>query len=203
MFQGAARGKAHAVAMSIEDRRTPRWHETAARPEGARIEYLHGRRLREYSASELGKFDLITDVVGAFSYTRYLALFMQQTLGLLELNGSLFTVLQDVHGEGRTNRPYYPGASFLTEIMQKDGSATTVCAWLKRIGCAEVTCELKPAWSPPIEVYHVRKVCEEVSVPALELVHFAAGTPPERRFQLTSSTLGQNQAQRAAPGTGR
>jgi hypothetical protein len=32
----------------------------------------------------------------------------------------------------------------------------------------------------------VRKTCDAVTVPALELTHFEAGTPPERRFRLVT-----------------
>jgi hypothetical protein len=147
---------------------------------------LFGRRLREYSLEELGKFQVITDVLGAFSYTQYLSVFMEKALGFLELNGSLYTVLQDVHSESGTNRPFYPDASFLTEISSPDGSEVRICSWLKSISCVEVTCELKAESSPPIEMYRIRKVCNNVTVPGLVPIHFEAGTPPERRFQLTN-----------------
>jgi hypothetical protein len=186
MLVGHNGRKARAVAMSIEDRRTKRWHETAATLPPDQLRYVEGRRFREYSAEELGRFQLMTDVVGAFSYTRTLSTFMAQALGLLLVNGTLYTVLQDVRTEQGTEKPYYAGASFLTEITQPDGSELKVCAWLKSIGCVEVTCEAKPKFTPPIEVYRVRKTCEAVRVPTLELVHFEAGTPPERRFQLAN-----------------
>ena len=179
-------GKANAVAMSIEDRRTPRWHETAATLQPDQVRYLVGRRFREYSSAELGQFQLITDVLGAFSYTRYLSQFMEQALGLLHVNGTLYTVLQDVRSEAGTNQPFYPDASFLTELVKPDGSELKVCSWLKTISCVEVTCEQRAQSSPPAEVYRVRKVCGDVSVPHLELVGFEAGTPPERRFRLRS-----------------
>jgi hypothetical protein len=51
------------------------------------------------------------------------------------------------------------------------------------MSCVEVTCEARPETAPPIEVYAIRKVCEPVTVPAIELVRFEAGTPPERRFK--------------------
>jgi hypothetical protein len=186
MLQGRGGRKAKAVALSIEDRRTRHWHETAAILPPDQIRYVFGRRFRDYSKAELGEFQLITDVVGAFSYTRMLSTFMERALGLLPVNGTLYTVLQDVRSEEGGNRPYYPEASFLTEILNPDGSELKVCTWLKSIACAEVTCEFKPAWTPPIEVYRVRKVCDAVTVPALEVVHFEAGTPPERRFRLVS-----------------
>jgi hypothetical protein len=176
--------KAQAVAMSIEDRRTPLWYQTAALLATNQIRYLSDRRLREYSRDELGQFQVISDVIGGFSYTENLSLFTERVLGLLAVNGSFYTLLQDVHSETGTNKPYYAGAPFLTEIKKADGSEVTVCSWLKSITCVEVSCELKARWKPPIETYSVRKVCNNVAVPALAPTHFAAGTPPERGFQL-------------------
>jgi hypothetical protein len=199
LLKSAMPGKARAVALSIEDRRTSQWHRIAAGLEKSQIEYLSGRRLREYSPEELGRFQLVTDVMGAFSYTRDLSLFMESTLGVLTLNGSFFTVLQDVRSESGTNRPYYEGAPFLTEIVHPDGDALKVCSWLKHIGCVEVSCELKADQSPPIEVYRVRKVCADVTVPRLELVHFEAGTPPERRFRWESGPPASLRSARTRP----
>lgn len=177
------RRKARAVAMSIEDRRSPLWQETEARLGDNYIQYLSGRRLGEYSSQEIGRFQVITDMMGGFSYTNDLTRFMETVLDLLEVNGTFFTVLQDIHREEGTSTPFYAGARFLTEIADADGSEVKVCSWLKRIACAEVKCEPKTHWKPPVEAFRVRKVCEAVSVPQLSPVHFQAGTPPERRFQ--------------------
>ncbi|HVO95869.1 MAG TPA: hypothetical protein VMT22_23645, partial [Terriglobales bacterium] len=46
--------RARAVAISIEDRRTDRWREQAARLGDDRIRYLSGKRLSQYSRDELG-----------------------------------------------------------------------------------------------------------------------------------------------------
>ena len=178
--------KAKVVAMSIEDRTTPLWHQAAASLPPGQMSYLAGRRLREYSAEELGRFQLITDVVGGFSYTTSLALFVETVLGILEVNGNFYSILQDVHGETATNKPHYEGAPYLTEITRADGSEVRVCNWLKSITCVEVACELKTQWQPPIEVYSVRKVCGDVRVPALAPVRFEAGTPPQRGFRLVN-----------------
>ena len=176
--------KAKAVAISIEDRRTSAWGTTAASLRADQIQYLSGKRLREYSLEELGKFQVITDVIGGFSYSSNIAEFMEKVMGLLALNSSFYTLLQDVHAEDGTNKPYYEGAPFLTEIAGADGSEVRVCSWLKSITCVEVACELKSDWVPPVETYRVRKVCDDVKVPALESTRFAAGTPPERGFKL-------------------
>lgn len=179
--------KAQAVAISIEDRRTPLWHQTAASLGANQIQYLSNRRLREYSSEELGQFQVITDVVGGFSYTENLSRFVEKVLGLLELNGSFYTLLQDANSEDGTKRPHYPGSPFLTEIEDADGSEVRVCRWLKSITCVKVSCESKTGWIPPIEVFRIQKVCNDTTVPALAPIHYEAGTPPERRFRLVDS----------------
>jgi SAM-dependent methyltransferase len=176
--------KARAVAMSIEDRRTPLWQQKAASLEPNQIQYLFNRRLREYSLAELGQFKVISDVMGGFSYTTDLSIFMEKVLSFLELDGTFFTILQDVHSEAGTNRPYYANSPFLTEIANADGSEVKVCSWLKNITCVNVSCEFKADWKPPIEVFRIHKVCNEVTVPALLPLKYEAGTPPERRFQV-------------------
>jgi hypothetical protein len=186
--------RATAVAMSIEDRRTNQWYQTAAKLDGNHIQYLFGKRLRDYSSDELGRFQVITDVIGGFSYTQDLTLFMQKTLALLDVNGSFYTVLQDVHWENGANKPHYAGETFLTEIKKTDGSEMRMCEFLKSIGCVEVTCQAKPDWTPPIEVYRVKKTCEAVSVPKLVATEYAAGTPPERKYVLIPSATPIEQA---------
>ncbi len=176
--------KARAVAISIEDRRTARWHDTAASAEPGQLQYLFGKTLREYSPQELGRFQVITDVMGGFSYSTELSTFMERALSLLVVNGNFHTVLADVHSESGRNMPHYEGAPYLTEISTPDGAEVKMCSWLKRISCVQVTCEYKPDWTPPIEVYHIRKTCDDVRVPALIPVHYTAGTPPERSYRL-------------------
>lgn len=175
--------KAQAVAMSIEDRRTPLWQQTAERLDANQIQYWHGRRLREYPASELGKFRLITDVFGGFSYTRDLSLFMEKTLDALELNGSFYTALIDVLPEQGAQQSPRPNSPFLTAIANADGSTTKICSWLKEISCVAVSCAVQSKLETVIEVYRVQKICNDVAVPALSLLHYEAGTPPARSFQ--------------------
>ncbi len=182
--RGQRRKKAHAVAISIEDRRTETWRLNATQMESGQIRYLAGKRLREYSAVELGQFQLITDVTGGFSYTTDLSLFMEKALALLKPDGNFFTVLVDVKSENGETRPFFSTSSFLTELTDANGDAAPVCSWLKKISCVEVTCESKANWQPPIEGYRIRKICNEVAVPALLPVFYEAGTPPARKFQL-------------------
>lgn len=182
--------KAQVVAMSIEDRRTHEWHEAAAFVGPGRMQYLVGRPLSEYSLTELGKYRLVTDLMGGFSYTTRIALYMQTMLALLEIDGDFYATLADVHAERGDNKPHYPDSPYLTEIVSKSGAEVKVCSWLKQISCVQVACQFRSDWTPPIEVYHVRKTCDQVKVPALETIHFEAGTPPERRFRLIDDPPG-------------
>lgn len=183
--QGAAhlaRNRARAVAISLEDRRTPLWQQAAASLDAGQIQYFHSRRLEDFSPVEIGRFQVITDLLGGFSYTSDLSGFITRVLSLLEVKGSFYTVLQDVNPAQGGKAPFYAGSPWLTEIRRRDGSEMKVCSWLQRIGCAQVSCELRADWRPPIEAYRVQKTCGEVQVPALQRVHYQAGTPPERRF---------------------
>jgi len=176
--------KAQAVAISIEDRRQPVWYQTAASLETNQIQYFFNKRMRDFSLDELGKFQVISDLLGGFSYTDQLSSFTEKVFQLLDLKGSFYTLLQDVKSEGGTNQPFYANSPYLTEIANADGSEVKVCSWLKSITCVEVTCELKTHWKPPVEAYRIHKVCNAVTVPALAKINYAAGTPPERRFLL-------------------
>ena len=178
--------KAQAIALSVEDRRTPIWNKTALSLAPNKIGYFFGKRLREYSSGELGKFQLITDLLGGFSYTENLSLFMEKALGFLAIDGNFYTLLLDVHLENGTNQRPPSELPYLTRITNTDGTEVKMCTWLKRITCIKVTCDSKG--NPPIEIYRIHKVCNNISVPALNLIHYEAGTPPERQFQLLSSS---------------
>ncbi len=175
-------GKAQAVAISIENRKHLGWQVTAARLEPNQIRYLSGKRLREYTPDELGHFQLISDVYGGFSYTTDLSGFIANVLDLLTLQGAFYTVLQDVRAEDGANAPFSPNSGFQTAIAKVDGSEGRVCSWLKSISCAQVTCEFRD-WKPSVEVYRIRKVCNETVVPKLKPTLYQAGMPPARQFQ--------------------
>ena len=178
---GRSAEKASAIAVSIEDRRTDRWREHAARLGDGRIRYLSGKRLREYSLEELGKFQIITDVYGGFTYTENLSQFVEKALSLLEIGGVFYTLVPGVHLEYGKDKL---GILYLTELEDADGRPEKVCSWLKQTACVQVTCESKSDWKRPTELINIRKVCSDVSVPRLKLWEFEAGYPPSRRFQL-------------------
>lgn len=172
--------RARAVAISIEDRRTDADRERAAKL-GDRVRYLAGKRLREYPVGELGKFQLITDVYGAFSYTEDLSAFMEKVLGLLETDGTFYSLVQSVHLEYAKDSP---DTGYQTELFDAAGRDVTVCSWLKRGTCVNVTCESKSDWHTPTELISIRKVCPDASVPPVKLLKYEAGSPPGRKFTL-------------------
>ena len=172
--------KARAVAMSIEDRRTDKWREQAANLGDDRLRYLTGKSLRHYSVEELGKFQIITDVFGGFTYTADLSRFVEKVLSLLEVGGVFYTLVPGVHLEGGDKL----GVFYLTELENAAGRPEKVCSWLKQTAGVQVTCESKSDWKRPTELINIRKVCSDVSVPRLKLWEFEAGYPPARRFQL-------------------
>jgi SAM-dependent methyltransferase len=173
--------KARVVAISIEDRRTDKWRQQAANIGDHRIRYLFGKRLRNYSSEELGKFHIITDVFGGFSYTEYLSQFVDKVLSLLEIGGVFYTLMPGVRLENAKDKL---GILYLTELEDAAGRREKVCSWLKKTTCVQVTCESRSEWKRPTELIKIRKTCSEVSVPRLKLWEFEAGYPPARRFQL-------------------
>ncbi len=176
-----AGGKVRAVAMSIEDRRTVKWQQQAASLGDDRIRYLSGKRLRHYSREELGRFQIITDVYGGFSYTEDLSRFLAKVLDLLEIGGVFYTMVQSVHLEDGKD---ISKTWYLTELVDAAGRAVKVCTWLKQTTCVKVVCESKSDWDPPTELINIRKVCSDVTVPRMKLLKYEAGNPPGRLFQL-------------------
>lgn len=173
--------KSSAVAISIEDRRTDNWKQRAASLGDDRIRYLSGKRLRQYSPEELGKFQIITDVYGGFHYTEDLSQFVDTVLRLLEVGGGFYTLATGVHLESGKDKL---GSLYLTELEDATGRPVKVCSWLKKTTCAQVECESKSDLERPTELISIRKVCNGTSVPRMKLVEFEAGYPPGRRFQL-------------------
>jgi hypothetical protein len=173
--------RARAVAISIEDRRADNWKQQAAHLGHDRIRYLYGKRLRQYSPEELGKFQIITDVYGGFTYTEDLSRFVDKVLSLLEVGGSFYTLATGVHLEDGRDKL---GTLYLTELEDAFGRSVKVCSWLKKISCLQVTCESKRDLERPTELIRIQKVCNDISVPHMKLVEFEAGYPPGRCFQL-------------------
>lgn len=178
---GGSGPKGRAVAISIEDRRTDKWKEQAASLGDGRLRYLSGKRLRQYSLEELGKFQIITDVYGGFTYTENLSRFVEKVLSVLEIGGAFYTVLPAVHLEDNTDKL---GTWYKTELVDAASRPVKVCSWLKQTTGTKISCESKTGWDEPTQLIKIRKVYRDVTVPRTKLVEYIAGAPPGRRFQL-------------------
>ena len=178
---GGSGPKASAVAISIEDRRTNDWKERAASLGDHRMRYLAGKHLREYSPEELGKFQIITDVYGGFTYTENLSRFVEKVLSLLEIGGAFYTVLPAVHLEDGSDKL---GTWYKTELVDAASRPVKVCSWLKQTTCTKVSCETMAGADEPTQLIKIAKVCSGAAVPRTNLVEYSAGSPPNRRFQL-------------------
>jgi SAM-dependent methyltransferase len=121
--------KARVVAISIEDRRTDKWKRQTASLGDDRIRSLSGKRLQHYSPDELGKFQIITDVYGGFTYTENLSRFLEKVLGLLEIGGAFYTVLPAVHLEHGADKL---GTWYKTELVDAASRPIKVCSCLGR-----------------------------------------------------------------------
>ena len=174
-------GRARAVALSIEDRRTDQWRQEAEKFGGDHLRYLSGKPLRRYTPEELGRFRIITDVYGGFSYTETLSVFVEKVLSVLETGGVFYTMLQNVQLENGQDKP---GTYIQTHLVDTAGHDVKVCSWLKKTTCVQVTCDSKSEWDSPTELINMRKVCSDTSVPRVKLLEYQAGNPPGRRFQL-------------------
>ena len=165
--------------MSIEDRRTDKWQQQAAIFGDDRIRYLFGKACETIRRDELGKFQIITDVYGGFSYTEDLSVFLEKVLSLLEISGVFQTVIQNVHLESAKDKPdpYYQ-----TELVDAGGRGVKVCSWLKKTAGVKVACESKSDWDSPSELINIRKVGSDVSVPRMKLLKYQAGNPPGGDF---------------------
>ena len=178
---GGSGPKGRAVAISIEDRRTDKWKQQAASLGDGRLRYLSGKRLRQYSLEELGKFQIITDVYGGFTYTENLSRFVEKVLSVLEVGGAFYTVLPAVHLEDNTDKL---GTWYKTELVDAASRPVKVCSWLKQTTGTKISCESKTGWDEPTQLIKIRKVYRDVTVPRTKLVEYIAGAPPGRRFQL-------------------
>jgi hypothetical protein len=170
-----------AVAISIEDRRTDKWQQQVARLGDDRLRYLSGKRLGDYTPGELGKFQIITDVYGGFTYSQNLSRFLERALSLLEIGGAFYTLVPRVHLEDGKDKL---GSLYETELVDAVSRPITVCSWLKKAACVKVSCESKSDWDEPTELIKIQKVCSDVSVATLKVVEYKAGVPPLRRFQM-------------------
>lgn len=117
--------------------------------------YLEGE-IETIPGEKIGKADLITDVYGALSYTKFLDVTLQKYLDLLELGGELHAILLL---DSVTISPvglieHNPHQS--VKILLPDGSPLSVEEYLRMTTGVEVFCETVEVRSYPVVTHYLR-----------------------------------------------
>ena len=98
-------GKARAVAMSIEDRRTDNWQQQAASLGDDRIRYLSGGLCGTIRARSLENSRSLPTCTAASPIPKTCPGSLEKVLSLLETGGVFYTIVQNVHLDGGKDKP--------------------------------------------------------------------------------------------------
>lgn len=143
------------------------WFVTAKKES---FKYLEGRFIEDYHPSELGTFDLITDLFGPYSYSKNPVVVLNQYLNLLNIHGSL--------------RIY---STALTTGIWVDGQLMSLENWISQ---KLNTSKAKSIFETEIAhgLISVRRISQEsFQLPAINLILFSSDTPPHRKYQIDST----------------
>lgn len=185
--------RAFTVAVTA-DPRPSNWNglpriKAALNKRNPRFRYLMGKYIEKYSVEELGgQFQLITDVYGAFSYSPHVDETLRAIGDLMAVGGRFYTILNV--GDGKSvHRETEPLATLA--IQDSRGRNVPLLDWIHRFQCLELDLQntryvQHTHGDGGDEVYRIalKKNCKEIYIPALELVNFFDGQPPERQYKL-------------------
>lgn len=127
-----------------------------------RLRFLSGKPFEKISNAEIGKADLITDLLGTFSYSEDPSTVLQKYLDLLKPDGELYLYLGNGSRSTVSDPSNLNGYSFISQ-------------WLTNIQGinAEVTSN---------GTVRITKTTMEVKVPQLKMLHTTADSPPIRKY---------------------
>jgi len=167
-----AGGPARVVAVTVEKPRpspgVPDPQATRARFGAGRFAYLVGRPIEAYSAAQLGRADLITDVYGAMVYAPRLDEVVRKLGELARPGAKVYTLLPQTLDDLDGN----------TTIVDVRGRQVPLAAWL---GAVE---GFRLDWSPDSLAFTLTRTDEPLAVPPLELVGFdGAAMIPVRAYR--------------------
>lgn len=141
---------------------------------GDRFRYLSGRYLEEYDVpNELPRARVVTDFYGAFAYSPHLDEIVAKSAQMLEVGGHYY-VLNGFDSKFQVEHQ-------LT-LLTREGKSLSLREYFSMVGCMRVEEARDEDWRT--ETYALVKECEDVKVPALELVTLRSGTPPRRTYRL-------------------
>lgn len=142
--------------------------------EGDRFQYVEGRVQLPHIREEIGKVDVITDMIGAFSYS-HPTLTLQAYADLLKPGGRLYlqTYAERFEIENPSGGPNLSLPDWLATIPGFELKSVTECTPFGR--------------KPSLAMVLVRTDDEEVTIPPMYTTSWAAPhLPPIRRFALTT-----------------
>lgn len=139
---------------------------------------LTGKLVEDYSATEIPKFDIATDLYGPISYTENITLVLQRYLDSFRSNSSsLFVKTSYAFGlESRVGMSFRDTGTY---IFTLSGEMISLTTWISRIEGVKLNISSKLNGS-----FILQKIKSEVIVPELEFVSsYAYGMPPVRIFK--------------------
>lgn len=124
--------------------------------------YKSGRYIEDIPNSELGKFDLITDLVGAFSYAEHIEAVLRKYFELLTDEGDIYITRQ------------------YDRIQLRNGDYVSLREWLETIPGIKVY----PAEGPKSIGVHLKRAYpyKKIIIPDLEIIEFETLRPPKRTY---------------------
>ncbi len=168
-----------AVGISVENA-MPETLKNALAAEGySSATYLTGKYLEDYTDSELGKFDLVTDVYGAVSYAPQIDLIFLKAIEHLKIGGRFYTHIQ--YQDSQRTRD--GGWNFKLENESVD-QVKSVKRWLEKGECISSFIQLNDSTVKPHITIKIEKKCDAVVIPALELIQFKNASPPTRVYRI-------------------
>lgn len=164
---------ARVTAITVERLETPRLSQVLRRFSPEKFRYLSGKYIEDYTVSELGQADLITDVYGAVSYSPHIDAVFSKFGELLKAGGKVYTNIE--------------GPDFLLEIMGPDNQPIPLAEWLGAIKGFTLLFKTNEYFDRII----LQKTSDAVVVPPLELVKYVDAVPPRRVYRWNRSGWGR------------
>jgi SAM-dependent methyltransferase len=168
-------GQATTVGITVEPSKNSADKEILNLVGPKKFKFLTHKYIEDYDANEIPKADLITDVMGAASYSPHIDKVIEKFGQILKVGGRVHTNLVI----GAHMRRVAPSGSF--RIRDPDGTIIYIEQWFRAIkGMRLVTTD--PSYNQD-NLITLEKVADKVEVPPLELIDMRSYEPPWREYR--------------------
>jgi hypothetical protein len=169
--------KKSAVGVSVENVFHPNLNKLIEQHQIKNVKYLAGRYIEDYADGELGKFDLITDVYGAVSYSPQVDVVFEKALSHLKIGGRFYTNIESE--DVQHTRDGLWNLRFEDSDSDQVGS---IRDWVNNMSCISGNVTLGPPGTRQQIVIQIEKTCDAVTVPKLKLIKLKEASPPARTY---------------------